>query len=60
MKLKKHFEMKWKVIFHATEKDWRLNIFTEAEFDNLKDAADFTTMKIGNHLGLVRIVHPKN
>jgi hypothetical protein len=51
-------ESVWKVEYHNTDKDWLMNIKTIKEFDNFEDAKDFTIMKIGNHMGSVRLIHP--
>lgn len=51
-------DMNWKVEFYKNESDWRNDIRTVSEFNNFEAAKDFTLMKISNHMGAVRLIHP--
>jgi hypothetical protein len=48
----------WKVEYHNTDEDWRTKKRTTDEFYSFEEARDFCNIKIGNHQGTVRLVHP--
>jgi hypothetical protein len=50
--------MIWKVEYYSSDTDRLKGLRTVKEFDNFEEAKDFTIMKIGNHMGAVRIIHP--
>ena len=50
--------MIWKVEYYSSDTDRLKGLITVKEFDNFEEAKDFTIMKIGNHMGAVRIIHP--
>lgn len=50
--------MIWKVEYYKSEIDILRDIKTVDEFDNFESAKDFTIMKIGNHMGAVKLIHP--
>jgi hypothetical protein len=50
--------MIWKVEYYKSDYDRLRGFKTIDEFDTFEKARDFTTMKIGNHMGAVRIIHP--
>ncbi len=49
---------RWKVEYYKSDIDRLRDIKTVDEFDNFESAKDFTIMKIGNHMGAVRLIHP--
>lgn len=50
--------MIWKVEYYKSDIDRLRGIKTVDEFDNFESAKNFTIMKIGNHMGPVRLIHP--
>jgi len=51
-------QMIWKVEYFKCEKDRFEDNRTIDEFDTFESAKDFTIMKIENHMGAVRLIHP--
>jgi len=50
---------KYKVIFYSSEQNWRENIKSEKHFYDFKDAIKWFYLMTNNHLGSVKIIHPR-